>query len=580
MGAPPPVANKKSGDVSLSNEEEAFLDDALSEFGDDGENTPPGGLPAAMEGIEPSPGLSQEEAPAIGDEPVDPLQDDLSLQDAQEDKSGGTMDDLPEAPAPVANKAPQKEVSEKLARSLRDKPAKEEKAKKAPKKTPPKKTPPKKSAPKPVAASPRVASGGAVSEVMGMARAQLLEKVPELESARGAELDALADEANKQTQRILRKLQRGDSFPQDANVDDLGAALVSEIIGLGPLEAYLADEEVSSITVSALAVQVQRQGLSEDTGHAFTCEESVQGVVSRLLEEAGKTLHADALVVEASLPDGTRLHAMLPPVSRQGTTLLLELPRRAIFGLDELVQENFLSPAMAGFLETCALHRRNIVLTGDVGSGRTTLLNALGLLLPEELRVVSLEEVGELQLPHAQWFALEAAAPGWESEGISMEELILHALRLRPHHLLLGEIQGEEFMALWPRLIAGFDGVMMVMRAAASTSALERLASLCALSPSSAAVPHDVIHQELTQALNIVVQVNQFPCGTRKVTSISELTYGEGQLELVELFSFARSGVDSDGVVQGSFSATGQPASFFQDLEAIGFEVDYSLFRN
>jgi pilus assembly protein CpaF len=269
---------------------------------------------------------------------------------------------------------------------------------------------------------------------------------------------------------------------------------------------------------------------------------------------------------------------MMPPISTHGISLVIQPPRPQQVDLAQLLDTDLFDDKMREFLELCIQQRRNILLAGDPGSGRTTLLGALASMIPQDERVVSVERVRELELAHPHWVALETRAPDAHGNGgVSLQSLIEHSLRIRPQRILLGDIEGSEVQSILPRMLLGLDGVMMTARATSPEQLLYRLETLL-LTSTSISSRHAASHQ-IGAAFDVVIQLNQFACGSRKVTSICELASDEeGTLFLNELFSFQKEGNDADGRIKGAFVATGAQPQFYQELDRLGVQLNTDLF--
>lgn len=383
-------------------------------------------------------------------------------------------------------------------------------------------------------------------------------------------------EATKVLVRTMRKAKSIARVP----VDQLTDQVVNEVVGWGPIEQLLEDEQVDAIYVNGPgAIFVEQGGALKPTEHFFSSEASLERILQRMLMPKGIRVDRSNGALEARLQDGTWLHAILPPVA-QHVILTLQPPKQKSLALQDLQESGLLSDQMQQFLTSCLAYRRNILLAGDPGSGRTTLLGALASTLPENERIVSVERVRELQLTHPHWVALESRPPEPQGGGgVTISSLLEYAQRMRPQRIIIGDLEGKELTTLMPRMYLGLDGVMMTARATSPEQLLYRLetALLSSPEPSSRAA----LHQQIGAAFDVVIQLNQFACGTRKVTSICELTSNEedGTLLLNELFQFQKEGNDEEGHVVGTFAPTGAQPQFYEDLARLGVELDLSVFQ-
>lgn len=417
------------------------------------------------------------------------------------------------------------------------------------------------------------------AEAIGQLYSQLRSEHPKLLSTPLLPDAPGRTELTNAAQNVLTQLQQEDIVSSALDAEHVVQQTVQEAVGWGPIESLLEDPEVHAIFVNSSArVFVERAGQTQSTELFFSSELALERIIQRMVSPHGIRVDRSGGAVEARLSDGTWLHAIMPPISTHGISLTLQLPKKQHLFFEQLEESQLLDSSMRTFLEHCIQHRRNILLAGDPGSGRTTLLNALAGMFGENERIISVERVRELQLEQPHWIALETRAPDTQGQGgVSMRALIEHALRIHPQRVLLGDIEGTELQTLLPRMLLGLDGVLMTARATSPEQLLYRLETLL-MTASEGASQHALSHQ-IGAAFDIVIQLNQFACGSRKITSICELTSdAEGALILNELFTFQKEGNDEQGHVTGSFQATGAHPQFYDELHRLGVHLDTSIF--
>jgi pilus assembly protein CpaF len=369
---------------------------------------------------------------------------------------------------------------------------------------------------------------------------------------------------------IARALQEGN-LPSSVDAEQLHRDVVSEVVGLGPLEGLLADREVTEILVNnPSSVYVERGGKVTRAAGAFSSSAALLDVVRRLLGPSG-SIPEDEPVVEARLPQGHRLTAVLPPFAPQGPSFILRKAPRLGRTLPELIQEGTLSEAVGRFLELCVRARRNLVFAGGAGAGKSTLLGATAALVPSEDRLVLVEELAEIVLPRDHLVALEARVAAEDGHEASLRDLVRVALRLRPEWLVVGDCRGSEVLDLVQAMAGGRDGVFLTVNAHSPREALTRLEAMAQL---AAEAPGRGVREPVALACHVVVQAARYPDGTRRVAQLAEIAGVEGDRPVVkEIFSYL------PGEGGGRFVASGYIPRFVDDLTRRGVAVDLSIFR-
>ena len=374
--------------------------------------------------------------------------------------------------------------------------------------------------------------------------------------------------AERATIDLVETLETSGELPKYIDQDSLIKEALNEALALGPLEDLLADEDIDEIIIDRRdRVVVGKGGVLRGSGKAFSSDDVFEKVVKRLVAEAGAAIDDTRPVVDLRMRDGTRLTAAVSPVAARGACLVLKKPPAATPALAELVSQNALSSAMADFLGTCVTARRNILVCGGVGSGKTAVAGALAAAAPAGERVISVEEVGELRLTRDEWVALEARPGTGRAPEIDLGHLLETALRLAPDRLLVGEVRGREALPLAQALCSSVDGAVVAMSGEGASAALGRLAVLARIGAGGA---DGAVRELVAQAFEIVLHVTRWSDGSIRVLSIEEVVgCTESTFETQVLFQFAG----------GAFTATGTVPRFYAELEARGIQADQAVFR-
>jgi len=402
---------------------------------------------------------------------------------------------------------------------------------------------------------------------------------------RRLDLDALGSEElwNKAETTLRQIVTRMDQTGElDAHLDReaLIEDVLNEALGLGPLETYLADDTVTEIMVNGPSqVYVEREGRLEKGERTFSSAQAVMGVIERIVAPLGRHIDESSPLVDARLPDGSRMNAIIHPLALKGPCITIRKFKRELLGADSLIGFGTLTPRMAHFLETCVKVRRNIVISGGTGSGKTTLLNVLSGYISEQERIVTIEDAAELQLPQEHWIQLEARPANIEGKGqITIRDLVRNALRMRPDRIVVGECRGGEALDMLQAMNTGHDGSLTTLHANSPRDALARLETMVLMSGME--LPIRAIREQIASAVNLVLQQTRFADGSRKVIAVSEVAGMEGDvITLQDIFQFKQEGFDEQGGVVGRFMATGLVPSFYDDLQRRGIPVDMEVFQ-
>ncbi|MBP0629523.1 CpaF family protein [Cupriavidus sp. AcVe19-1a] len=373
----------------------------------------------------------------------------------------------------------------------------------------------------------------------------------------GVLIDAIIDE-----ERILIN---------DTERRQMTSDIYDEMFGFGPLEPLLQDPTVSDILVNtAKQTYVERRGKLELTDIGFYDDAHLMKVIEKIVSRVGRRIDETSPMVDARLPDGSRVNAIIPPSAIDGP--LLSIRRFAVNPLQvsDLVNLRSLTPPMAQMLQALAHAKVNVLVSGGTGSGKTTLLNILSGFIPEDERVITIEDAAELQLRQPHVLRLETRPPNIEGKGeITQRSLVRNALRMRPDRIILGEVRGGEALDMLNAMNTGHEGSLTTIHANTPRDALTRLENM--VSMAGLTMPAKAIRQQISSAITVIVQAARMTDGRRKIISISEITGMEGEIiNMQEIFTFQRSGVDKDGTVRGHFRATGVYPKFAERLRVFG----------
>ena len=389
-------------------------------------------------------------------------------------------------------------------------------------------------------------------------------------------LNTLApDRVKAEVSRLAEGLLQAESVPlSSADRDRLVSEVHHELFGLGPLEPLLADPTISDILVNSYAnVFVERRGKLEKTAISFKDDEHLRRVIERIVSTVGRRIDEASPMVDARLADGSRVNAIIPPLAIDGPVLSI---RR--FGADPLkihmlIENGALTREIAILFEMCVKARLNIIISGGTGAGKTTLLNALSAFIPPDERIVTIEDSAELQLQQPHVVRLETRPPNIEGRGeITQRDLVRNALRMRPDRIVVGEVRSGEAIDMLQAMNTGHDGSLTTIHANSPRDSLSRLETMIQMT--GMRLSDRAMRQQIASAVNLVIQVARLTDGTRRCTSISEITGMEGEMiTMQEIFMFERTGVDSMGKVIGRFRSTGIRPRFAERLKQYGMNL-------
>jgi len=389
----------------------------------------------------------------------------------------------------------------------------------------------------------------------------------------------LRAEATDTAQSILAGQQI--DVPPHLNKRRLIQETVAESIGLGPLEPLLADSSVSEIMVNGPnQIYIERNGKIERSTTRFTGDSSLLSVIERIVSPLGRRIDEGSPMVDARLKDGSRVNAIIPPLSLIGPVVTIRKFSTEKYNLDRLVDFGSLNPEMARFLEICVRHRKNIVVCGGTGSGKTTFLNALSDCIPNYERIVTIEDAAELQLAQEHVISLESRPANVEKTGeVTIRDLVKNSLRMRPDRIIVGECRGAEALDMLQAMNTGHEGSMTTAHSNSPRDLLSRLEVMVLMSGMD--LPVRVIREQIASAVDIIVHQSRFSDGRRRVTSIVEVDGMEEDVVLMQkLFEFRQSSIGEDGRLHGEFKSLGIAPRFYTELQEAGVELDRSIFMS
>ena len=389
-----------------------------------------------------------------------------------------------------------------------------------------------------------------------------------------------AEQVRQEIGGLIARILEEDKAPvNDLERRQLTTDIHDEMFGFGPLEALLRDPTVSDILVNThRTTYVERRGRLELTDVTFYDDAHLMKVIEKIVSRVGRRIDESSPMVDARLPDGSRVNAIIPPSAVDGP--LMSIRRFAVnpLQMSDLVASQSLTPPMAELLDALTRAKVNVLVSGGTGSGKTTLLNILSGFIPEGERVVTIEDAAELQLRQHHVLRLETRPPNVEGRGeVTQRTLVRNALRMRPDRIILGEVRGAEALDMLNAMNTGHEGSLATIHANTPRDALTRLENMISLAGLS--LPPKNLRQQISSAISVVVQVARLTDGRRKVVSIQELTGMEGEMvNMQEIFTFKRTGVDQSGTVRGHFCATGVRPKFTERLQAFGIVLPDQLY--
>ena len=393
--------------------------------------------------------------------------------------------------------------------------------------------------------------------------------------------EANRENVRREVSQLLESLVLGESAPLNLQERErVVQEVLDEVFGLGPLEPLLTDPTVSDILVNTYKrVYVERKGLLELTPVQFRDDVHLMGIIDRIVSAIGRRVDESSPMVDARLADGSRVNAIIPPLSVDGPVLSIRRFGRDRLTADDLLNNNSLTPPMLELLRGCVKARLNVLISGGTGAGKTTFLNVLSSYISNRERIVTIEDAAELLLNQEHVVRLETRPPNIEGKGaIYQRQLVINALRMRPDRILVGEVRGEEALDMLQAMNTGHDGSLTTIHANTPRDALGRLETMVAMANLN--LPESAIRRQIAAAIDVVVQVSRMSDGTRKVVSIAEITGMEGNIvTMQDIFMYRKRGIRDTGEVLGDFIATGVRPKFAERLLVTGIHLPASLFE-
>jgi pilus assembly protein CpaF len=363
-----------------------------------------------------------------------------------------------------------------------------------------------------------------------------------------------------------------------AERERLFEGIVAEILGFGPLEPLLADESVSEIMVNGPdKVFVERKGKLSKTNIIFENNEHVMRVIDRIVSPLGRRIDESSPYVDARLPDGSRVNAIIPPLALNGPTLTIRKFEKDPLTIDDLVSFGSISPETAEFLKSCVKARLNIIVSGGTGSGKTTLLNVLSSFIPEDERIITIENAAELQLRQEHVVTLESRPPNIEGKGeVTIQDLVVNTLRMRPDRIVVGECRAGEALDMLQAMNTGHDGSLTTAHANSPRDTLSRLETMCLMAGMD--LPVRAIREQVAAAVDLIVQQARMRDGSRKVINITEVQGMEGDIIVMsDIFVFEQQGMEN-GKIIGRLKPTGIRPKFYEQIEVAGITLPANIF--
>lgn len=369
-------------------------------------------------------------------------------------------------------------------------------------------------------------------------------------------------------------------IPEEINLNFLKSNVLNDAVGLGPLEQFLKDDSITEIMVNNYAeIFVERDGKLVQSEQSFSGHHAVLSVIERIITPLGRRIDESSPMVDARLKDGSRVNAIIPPLALKGPSITIRKFSKKKLEFQDLVTFNSVSQEMVDFLQICVKSRKNIIVSGGTGSGKTTLLNVLSNFIPDSERIITVEDAAELKLSQPNLISLESKPANVEGKGqVGIRELVKNTLRMRPDRIVVGECRGGEALDMLQAMNTGHDGSLTTAHANSPRDVLSRLEVMVLMAGMD--LPIAAIREQVSSAIDVIVQQTRFPCGSRKITRVTEVVGIEsGTIQLQDIFEFNQIGFGEDGKVKGEFRSLGFVPSFYEGLRNIGVELDLSIFK-
>jgi pilus assembly protein CpaF len=380
---------------------------------------------------------------------------------------------------------------------------------------------------------------------------------------------------------LERLIAETDTPLSKAERERIAEEISEDILGFGPIQRFLRDTEITEIMVNATKpIFVERQGKIVRTSTSFTSEEHLRQVIDRIVASVGRRIDESSPMVDARLPDGSRVNAVIPPLAVDGPALTIRKFAADPYGVDDLVSFGTMSRQMATLLDACVKGKLNLLISGGTGTGKTTLLNVLSSFVPSDERIVTIEDAVELQLRQEHVVRLESRPPNVEGRGrVTIRDLVRNSLRMRPDRIIVGEVRGDEALDMLQAMNTGHEGSMSTVHANTPRDALSRLETMVLMAGLD--IPVSAVREYISSALSVIVQLERMSDGSRRITRVSEIVGMEGDIiTMQDVFRYRQRGVDEKGRVVGVMTATGIRPQFVEKLTDHGIAVPTELFTS
>lgn len=396
----------------------------------------------------------------------------------------------------------------------------------------------------------------------------------DVESLNQKELAGIVEEL---ITNIIAKMDQ--ELPDTIDRAVLAKEVLNEAVGLGPLEEFLANGQITEIMVNRYNdIYYESNGKLHKSPVTFSSNEAVLAVIDRIVAPLGRRIDESSPMVDGRLKDGSRINAIIPPLATKGPCLTIRKFSKKKLTSDDLIQFGAVSADMMKFLQVAVLNRKNIIVSGGTGSGKTTFLNVLSNYIPHTERIITVEDSAELRLGQPHTVSLEGRPPNMEGKGtVSIRDLVRNCLRMRPDRIIVGECRGGETLDMLQAMNTGHDGSLTTVHANSPRDLISRLEVMTMMAGME--LPERAIREQIASAVHLIVQQARFSDGTRKITHIAEITGLESGVVLMQnIFVYKQKGLDETGRVHGNFEATGRVPEFYEDLRQRGLEVDMNIF--
>lgn len=383
-------------------------------------------------------------------------------------------------------------------------------------------------------------------------------------------IDSMASDIIKKDEEVFK----------DVDAKKVIQELINDVTGYGPINPLLQDEEVSEVMVNGpFMVYVERKGKVQLTDVKFRDNEQVMHVIEKIVSPLGRRIDESSPMVDARLPDGSRVNAIIPPLALNGPTITIRKFSKDPLTIEDLIRFGTVTREMATFLDACVKARLNVFISGGTGSGKTTTLNVLSAFIPDDERIVTIEDAAELQLSQEHVVSLESRPPNIEGKGaITIRDLVRNSLRMRPERIVIGEVRGGEALDMLQAMNTGHDGSLATGHANSPRDMIARLETMVLMAGME--LPIKAIRQQIAGAIDIIVQQARLKDGSRKIINITEVQDLEGDVVVLQdIFTFKQQGLDKSGKIYGKMIATGIRPKFYERLETSGINIPPSIFN-